>query len=101
MLRFGCQGVKFFTLFCAISAAQSRKRTPPYASVPLTRQIQTPSTSIGWNHACTPTCMSLLADARFALRQLRKTPGFALTVIATLALCIGVNTAVFSVLEVM
>ena len=41
----------------------------------------------------------LWSDARFALRQMRKSPGFALTVVATLALCIGVNTAVFSVLD--
>ncbi len=41
----------------------------------------------------------LWSDARFALRQIRKSPGFALTVILTLALCIGVNTAVFSVLD--
>ncbi|MEO8595618.1 MAG: ABC transporter permease [Candidatus Solibacter sp.] len=43
--------------------------------------------------------MTLASDARFALRQLRKSPGFACTVVATLALCIGVNTAVFSVLD--
>ena len=41
----------------------------------------------------------LWSDARFALRQIRKSPGFALTVILTLALCIGVNTAVFTVLD--
>ncbi|MCX6631521.1 MAG: ABC transporter permease [Candidatus Solibacter sp.] len=43
--------------------------------------------------------MGLWSDARFALRQLRKAPGFTSIVIATLALCIGVNTAVFSVLD--
>ena len=39
------------------------------------------------------------SGARFALRQLRKSPGFTLVVIGTLSLCIGVNTAVFSVLD--
>ena len=43
--------------------------------------------------------MALWSDARFALRQLRKSPAFTLIVIGTLALCIGVNTAVFSVLD--
>src|ERR1035441_3924776 len=43
--------------------------------------------------------MSLWSDTRFALRQLRKNPAFTLIVIGTLALCIGVNTAVFSVLD--
>src|SRR4051812_42388530 len=43
--------------------------------------------------------MALWSDVRFALRQLRKSPGFTLIVIGTLALCIGVNTAVFSVLD--
>ena len=43
--------------------------------------------------------MALWSDTRFALRQLRKSPGFTLIVIGTLALCIGVNTAVFSVLD--
>jgi predicted permease len=41
----------------------------------------------------------LRSDARFALRQICKSPGFALIVTTTLALCIGVNTAVFSVLD--
>ena len=46
-----------------------------------------------------PMIESLWADVRFALRQLRKSPGFTTTVILTLALGIGVNTAIFSAVQ--
>jgi len=46
-----------------------------------------------------PLAESLWADARFAVRQLAKNPGFALTAIGTLALGIGATTAIFSLVN--
>jgi predicted permease len=45
--------------------------------------------------------MNAVTSIRHALRSLRKSPASAVTIVATLALCMGANTAVFSVVDAM
>jgi len=46
-----------------------------------------------------PFLEQMARDVRFGLRQLRRSPGFAVTAILTLALGLGANTAVFSLIN--
>jgi macrolide transport system ATP-binding/permease protein len=46
-----------------------------------------------------PTLESIGADIRFALRQFRRSPGFAFAAVVTLALAIGANAVVFAMVN--
>src|SRR5277367_5468715 len=82
--------------------------TPCAVPMSVSRKIINISRAENWPLRCTsalycigssrgPSMTTVLQDLRYSLRQLTKTPGFALTAIISLALGIGATTAVFSV----
>ncbi len=70
------------------------RRNPAGEPIGLRLRIQSRSVYPGED----PSMESLIQDIRFSVRLLWKDKGFSVTAIATLAVCIAANTAIFSVI---
>ena len=90
------------------ATARRRPRGAEASSAPTPKQRQAATRRVGAELASAPLCAhaqeegamaSLLLDVRHAARALAKAPAFTAVTIATLALGIGANTAVFSLVD--
>ncbi|HVA63606.1 MAG TPA: ABC transporter permease, partial [Terriglobales bacterium] len=85
----------------SVAAHRARGLSPAEAQRAVQRECGSPDAAreqvraYGWENAVESTA----GDLRFAARQLRRNPGFALTSVLVLGLGVGVGTAMFSVLD--